>query len=105
MAIAAAPIHRITVEQVVALEAAGLLEERRMELVDGILFDVGKPNPPHSHTVAFLTRHLPRELPDHLELLVQDALFVHAASCPRTSSSPRSASSPSATTRRSWSSR
>ncbi len=77
MAIAAAPIHRITVEQVEALEAAGLLEERRMELVDGILFDVVKPNPPHSHTVAFLTRHLARELPDHLELLVQDVLFVH----------------------------
>jgi len=77
MAIAAAPIHRITVEHVEALADAGMLEERRMELVDGILFDVVPPNPPHSHTVVLLNRHLTRALPDHLEVLVQDALFVH----------------------------
>ncbi|MDQ3629828.1 MAG: Uma2 family endonuclease [Actinomycetota bacterium] len=77
MALAAAPIHRLTVEQVDALAEAGMLEDRRMELVDGILFDVVPPNPPHSKTVALLNRHLARALPDHLELLVQDSLFVH----------------------------
>jgi len=77
MAMAAAPIHRLTVTQVDGLVEAGLLEDRRMELVDGILFDVVPPNPPHSQTVALLTRHLARALPDDLQLLVQDALFVH----------------------------
>ncbi len=77
MAIAAAPIHRITVEQVEALADAGMLDERRIELVDGILFDVVPPNPPHSRSVSTLNRHLSRALPDDLELLVQDALFVH----------------------------
>lgn len=77
MALAAAPIHRLTVEDVEALEAAGMLDDRRMELVDGILFDVVPPNPPHSCVVAELTRHLARALPDDLRLLVQDALFVH----------------------------
>jgi Uma2 family endonuclease len=77
MAMAAAPIHRLTVEQVDGLVEAGLLEDRRMELVDGILFDVVPPNPPHSRTVSTLTRHLARVLPDELELLVQDALFIH----------------------------
>lgn len=48
-----------------------------MELVDGILFDVVAPNPPHSHTVATLNRHLNRALPDDLQVLVQDALFIH----------------------------
>lgn len=77
MAIVAAPIHRITVEQVDALTAAGLLEDRRIELVDGILFDVVPPNPPHSDTVAQLTWHLARTLPDDLRVYVQDALFIH----------------------------
>ena len=77
MALAAAPIHRLTVEQVDGLVESGLLEDRRMELVDGILFDVVPPNPPHSQTVALLNRHLSRTLPDDLQLLVQDALFVH----------------------------
>jgi Uma2 family endonuclease len=77
MALAAAPIHRLTVEHVEALDAAGLLEDRRMELVDGILFDVVPPNPRHSQTVAQLARHLHRTLPDDLQVLVQDALFIH----------------------------
>jgi Uma2 family endonuclease len=75
MARAAAPIHRV--EQVDGLVEAGLLEDRRMELVDGILFDAVPPNPPHSQTVALLTRHLIRALPDDLQLLIQDALFIH----------------------------
>jgi Uma2 family endonuclease len=77
MAMAAAPIHRLTVEQVDGLVASGLLEDRRMELVDGILFDVVAPNAAHSQIVALLTRHLVRALPDELQVLVQDALFVH----------------------------
>jgi len=77
MALAAAPIHRLTVEQVDALVEAGLIEDRRMELVDGILFDVVLPDPPHSQAVAQLNRHLNRTLPDDLQLLVQDALFIH----------------------------
>jgi Uma2 family endonuclease len=77
VALAALPIHRMTVEHVELLSEAGVLDDRRMELVDGILYDVVLPNPPHSHTVAHLTRHLARALPDHLELLVQDAIFVH----------------------------
>lgn len=77
MSLAAAPIHRLTVEQVEALDAAGLLEDRRMELVDGILFDVVPPDPAHSQAVAQLNRHLSRALPDDLQLLVQDALFIH----------------------------
>jgi hypothetical protein len=77
MALAAAPIHRLTVEQVDGLVEAGLLEDRRMELVDGILLDAVPPNPPHSQTVALLTRHLIRALPDDLQLLIQDALFIH----------------------------
>jgi len=77
MALVAAPIHRLTVAQVDGLVEAGLLEDRRMELVDGILFDVVPPDPPHSQTVALLTRHLVRALPDDLQVLVQDALFIH----------------------------
>ena len=77
MALAAAPIHPLTVEQVDGLVEAGLLEDRRMELVDGILFDVVHPNPAHSQTVAQLNRHLSRTLPDNLQLLVEDPLFIH----------------------------
>ncbi|MBA2349011.1 MAG: Uma2 family endonuclease [Solirubrobacterales bacterium] len=78
MAVAAAPIHRLTVEQVFAMQEAGLLEEaRRTELVDGILYDVIPPNAPHSDTVAALNRHLTRALPDAMEALIQDAIFVH----------------------------
>lgn len=77
MALVAAPIHRLTVEQVDALVTAGMLDDRRMELVDGILFDVVPPNARHSRTVALLARHLHRALPDELEVLVQDALFIH----------------------------
>lgn len=77
MTLAAAPIHRLTVEQVDGLVEAGLLDDRRMELVDGILFDVVPPNPPHSQIVAQLNRHLSRTLPDELQLLVQDVLFIH----------------------------
>lgn len=77
MALTAAPIHRLTVRQVDGLVEAGLLEDRRLELVDGILFDVVPPDPPHSQTVALLNRHLSRALSDDLQLLVQDALFLH----------------------------
>jgi Uma2 family endonuclease len=77
MAKAAAPIHRLTVAQVDGLVEAGLLDDRRMELVDGILFDVVPPNPPHSQAVALLNRHLVRALPNELQVLVQDALFIH----------------------------
>lgn len=78
MAVAAAPIHRLTVEQIFAMQEAGLMDEsRRTELVDGILYDVVPPNAPHSDTVAALNRHITRALADAFEVLVQDAIFVH----------------------------
>ncbi len=77
MATVAAPIHRLSVEQVDALVEAGIIEDRRTELVDGILYDVVPPNPPHSYTVEFVARHLMRALPDELMVLTQDAIFIH----------------------------
>jgi len=76
MLCAEAPIHRLSVEDVRRMVDAGvLLEEDRVELVDGVLVDMTPPGAEHSATVAWLTRHLVGAAPRH-EVRVQDLLLV-----------------------------
>ncbi len=71
-----APIHRLSVEDVDAMYAAGILTgEDRVELLDGVLVDVMPTTPEHSSTVAWLNRHFATSVGD-LEVRVQDVLLV-----------------------------
>ncbi|MDX6699558.1 MAG: hypothetical protein QOE65_2955 [Solirubrobacteraceae bacterium] len=69
-------IHRLSVDDVRRMVEAGvLLEEDRVELLDGVLVDMTPPSSDHSAIVAWLTRHFVRGAHD-LEVRVQDLLLV-----------------------------
>lgn len=69
-------VHRLTVDDVQGMVAAGILDESsRVELLDGVLYDVSPPGPAHAGTVSWLNRHFSRGLDDH-EVRVQDVLLV-----------------------------
>ena len=69
-------VHRLTVDDVQGMVAAGILPEgSRVELLDGVLYDVSPPGPAHAGAVSWLNRHFSRALDDH-EVRVQDVLLV-----------------------------
>lgn len=68
--------HRFTVDDVFAMGEAGILDpDARVELLDGVLYDVNPPAPSHAGAVGWLNRQLVLSLPDH-EVRVQDTLLV-----------------------------
>jgi len=74
---ASAPIHRLTVEDVLRMVETEILDpDQRVELVDGILLDVSPAGEPHSVVVARLTRHFARADTERWEVRVQDTLYV-----------------------------
>lgn len=56
-------------------ETGVLGPEERVELIDGVLFDVSPAGPEHAAIVSWLTRHLVIGYPDS-EVRVQDTLLV-----------------------------
>lgn len=72
-----APIHLLTVEDVLAMVEAGVLTaEDRCELVDGILYDIPPPGRIHSGIVALLTERFARAATQEWQVRVQDVLFM-----------------------------
>lgn len=69
-------VHRLTVDDVFGMVEAGILaEEARVELIDGVLYDVTHPAPEHAGLVEWLNAQLVRGLPDR-GVRVQDVLLV-----------------------------
>jgi Uma2 family endonuclease len=76
MAYAEAPIHRLSFDDVLRMYEAGILmDEDRVELLDGVLVDVTPSGPEHSGVVTWLNRHLVLSVGE-LEVRVQDTLIV-----------------------------
>jgi Uma2 family endonuclease len=72
------PLVHLTVEDVDRMYEVGILtEEHRLELVDGLLYDVRPTTatPEHMSTVAWLTRHLANAVGDG-EIRVQDHFLI-----------------------------
>jgi Uma2 family endonuclease len=76
-ALSSTPVHRLSVEDVHRMVAAGVLDEDdRIELVDGVLVDMLPIGAEHDGAVAWLNRHFTRvERPDW-EVRVQSTLLV-----------------------------
>jgi Uma2 family endonuclease len=69
-------LHRFTLEDVQRMRATEvLLDEDRVELIDGVLVDMTESTPPHSWTISWLNRLFLRAL-DDLEIRTQDAFVV-----------------------------
>lgn len=70
-----APVHRLSVEDVHKMFAAGVLDEySRVELVQGVLVELNPIGPEHDGAVAWLTRHFPRSAA--WEIRMQSTLLV-----------------------------
>jgi Uma2 family endonuclease len=69
-------IHRFTFEDVVAMDAAGILDDHRRELVDGVLWDMNPPGPRHIRAVAMLAEHFVVGVRGSLWVRVQDAILT-----------------------------
>lgn len=71
------PLHRLSVEDVERMYESGVLTgEDRVELIDGVLYDVIiLVTPEHSAAVAWLNRHLANAVGDG-EVRVQDFLLI-----------------------------
>lgn len=71
-------VHRFSVEEVMALFDAGLLDDEcRYELVDGVLIEmIGPASPRHAGIVAWLTKQLVIAAGDTFEVRVQDYLLT-----------------------------
>ncbi len=68
----AAPIHRLTLDDVMRMVEAGILEESsRVELIDGVLLDMNPTGPAHDGLTARLTKLFIRALPDEYEVRPQ----------------------------------
>lgn len=71
-----APLRRLTLDDVQRMSEAGILGElERVELIDGVLYDVMAPSPKHSAIVSWLNRHLVLGCPDR-EVRIQDMLVI-----------------------------
>ena len=69
-------LQRLSVEDVFRTVEAGILgEEDRVELLDGVLYDMTPPGDRHSGAVAWLTRRLVAAAGER-EIRVQDVLYV-----------------------------
>lgn len=72
-----AAVHRFSVEDVVAMYAAGILDDDiRRELVDGVLIDMNPPGPRHAFVVQRLNRHFVVGVEDRYDVRVQDAVLT-----------------------------
>lgn len=59
------------------MDAAGILDsDTRMELVDGVLYDMSPPGPRHKRAVAMLNEHFVVGVRGRFWVLVQDAILT-----------------------------
>jgi Uma2 family endonuclease len=73
----AAPVHRLSVQDVFAMVAAGILDEDdRLELVDGVLVEMSGTGPRHSGVVEWLTEHLVVAARGRIRVRVQDTFLI-----------------------------
>ncbi len=69
-------VHRLSVDDVYKMGEAGVLgPEERVELIDGVLYDMTPPGFVHSDVVASLTEHFVGAVGE-LQVRVQDMLIV-----------------------------
>jgi Uma2 family endonuclease len=72
-----ASLHRFTVEDVLAMVAAGILDEHaRVELIDGVLVEMSPTGPRHGGVVAWLNAHIAPAARGRFEVRVQDTLLT-----------------------------
>jgi Uma2 family endonuclease len=72
-----ASVHRFSVDDVVAMHAAGILDDDvRRELVDGVLIDMNPPSPRHAGVVQWLNKHFVIGAQDRFDVRVQDAVLT-----------------------------
>lgn len=75
----AAPVHRLSYEDVLAMVRDGTLDEdARVELIEGVLTEMNPAGAGHESTLALLTRHLARHVAERLEVRVQAMLLIAA---------------------------
>ncbi len=73
----AAPVHRLSVEDVYKMVESGVLEENeRVELVEGVLVDMVPIGAEHDGATAWLTGHFARVATGAWEVRVQSVLLV-----------------------------
>lgn len=76
---AVAPIHRLTVDDVLTMVRAGVLgEDDRVELVQGVLVDMSPTRPSHSEALELLTRWLIKAADDRVRIREQDMFLTDA---------------------------
>ncbi|MCB0560788.1 MAG: Uma2 family endonuclease [Lewinellaceae bacterium] len=74
--------HRFTVEEYHRMGEAGVLDEARVELIDGEIYNMSPINSPHSGTVKWLNRLLNRLLGDEFIISIQDPITLNSLSEP-----------------------
>ncbi|MGI8730698.1 MAG: Uma2 family endonuclease [Solirubrobacteraceae bacterium] len=73
----AAPVHRLSIDDVYRMVEAGVLaENERVELVEGVLVDMVPIGAEHDGAMAWLTRHFASAAADAWEVRVQSMLLV-----------------------------
>lgn len=76
----AAPLHRLTIEDVYAMVGAGIIEENeRVELVEGVLVDLNPTGAEHRGIVKRLTKHFVLGAGDRYDVAIQDMLLTSDA--------------------------
>jgi Uma2 family endonuclease len=70
-------VHRLSVEEVLAMSEAGLLsDDLRYELVDGVLIEMSHAGPRHARVVEWLTRHFVVGGAERFGVRIQDYLLT-----------------------------
>ena len=73
----AAPVHRLSVEDVFRMAEAGVLDEHdRVELVEGVLVDMVPIGAEHEGATTWLTRHFARVDAEAWDVRVQSMLLI-----------------------------
>jgi Uma2 family endonuclease len=71
------PLYRFSVEDVIAMVKAGILDEHaRVELIDGVLVEMSPTSPRHSDIVAWLNAHITPVARGRFQVRVQDTLLT-----------------------------
>ncbi len=71
------PLHRLTFEDVEAMERVGILRETdRVELEGGVLVDMVPPGEPHGDRVEWFTRHFYEGRPDDVRIRTEATFSI-----------------------------
>ena len=75
-------LFRWTVEDYHAVAELGVFDQRRVELLDGVIYDRAPQGPLHSIVVSKITRYLVRNMPDRFFLVPQSSFALDPNSEP-----------------------